>query len=120
MGTGINHLFRRGAVYWWPRRLPGPLKASWRCPSHARIARSLRTCDPDLARQRARRFSAAFDRVMLDVMTAEHPLTRKDLSQMLDVSGKGNCFDNAAVETFFKSLKAVKAAGNHRHLPIHQ
>ncbi|TCS31736.1 hypothetical protein EDC31_102289 [Acidomonas methanolica] len=57
---------------------------------------------------------------MLDVMTAEHPLTRKDLSQMLDVSGKGNCFDNAAVETFFKSLKAVKAAGNHRHLPIHQ
>ncbi len=26
---------------------------------------------------------------------------------MPSMSGKGNCFDNAAVETFFKSLKAV-------------
>ncbi len=26
---------------------------------------------------------------------------------MPSVSGKGNCFDNAAVETFFKSLKTA-------------
>ena len=45
------------------------------------------------------------------------------------MSGKGNCYDNAAVETFFKTIKAqadlAQVLGNaspdrNRHLPIHQ
>lgn len=30
----------------------------------------------------------------------------RDLGFRVSMSGKGNCFDNAAVETFFKTLKA--------------
>lgn len=45
------------------------------------------------------------------------------------MSGKGNCYDNASVETFFKSLKAGThlaaelanaASGGSFYLPVHQ
>ena len=46
---------------------------------------------------------------------------------MVSMSGKGNCYDNSAVETFFKTIKADLAetmayAKRSRagHLPIHQ
>lgn len=48
---------------------------------------------------------------------------------MPSMSGKGNCFDNAAVETFFKSLKAemlwrqtwpTQRQATGRYLPVRQ
>ena len=48
-----------------------------------RIARSLRTSDPVLARRRARACSAAFDRVIMQLM-AESARTRADLVRVLD------------------------------------
>jgi len=30
----------------------------------------------------------------------------RELGSQVSMSGKGNCYDNAAIETFFKTLKA--------------
>lgn len=58
MTTGHVHLFRRGAVYQWRRRLP-PVIVSILGRSH--FSKSLNTSDLKLARIRARRLSAMLD-----------------------------------------------------------
>ena len=58
MGTRHLHLFRRGAIYYWRARLPNGLREVL-CRKH--LVWSLRTPEPTLARQRARRFSVAID-----------------------------------------------------------
>ena len=79
MGTSVDHLYRRQSVYWWQRRIPLGL----RIESPYRIARSLRTADPGLARRRARACSAAFDHVIMQFMAESVP-ARADLVRVLD------------------------------------
>ena len=80
MGTGINHLVRREASYWFRRRIPLSIAAG---PEDS-VARSLRTSDPEIARRRARACSAAFDRAMLWVMAKDCLPTREELKRVLD------------------------------------
>ncbi len=79
MGTSVDHLYRRQSVYWWQRRIPLGL----RIEGPYRIARSLRTADPGLARRRARACSAAFDHVIMQFMAESVP-ARADLVRVLD------------------------------------
>ena len=79
LGTSVDHLYRRGAVYWWQRRLPVSLAVD----GPRRVARSLLTTDPLLARRLARACSAAFDRAILDLMSKDSP-SREDLVGVLD------------------------------------
>lgn len=58
MATGHLHLVKRGSRYCWRRRLPVFLG---RAVGRSHVCRSLRTADPAIARQRARRMSVAFD-----------------------------------------------------------
>lgn len=80
MGTGVDHLFRRGSVYWWQRRLPLALASI----SPRRVARSLRTKDFELARRRARACSVWFDLAIIQLMKKGAAPTRQDLSLLLD------------------------------------
>ena len=80
MGTGVNHLVRRAAGYWFRRRIPRAVASG---PEDS-VARSLRTTDPEVARRRARACSAAFDRAMLWAMTKDRPPTRDELKRVLD------------------------------------
>ena len=80
MGTGVDHLQRRGSVYRWRRRLPHRLAL---CPDHC-ISRSLNTSDPDVARRRARACSAYFDTAMMRLMAKATPPTREELASVLD------------------------------------
>ena len=80
MGTSVDHLYRRQSVYWWQRRVPLGL----RIEGSDRIARSLRTADPGLARRRARACSAAFDHVIMRFMAESLP-ARADLVRILDI-----------------------------------
>ncbi len=79
MGTCIDHLYRRRATYWWRRRVPAGLSQL----GLRRVARSLRTTDPALARRRARACSAAYDRAIVALMRRPNP-TREDLQRVLD------------------------------------
>ena len=79
MGTCIDHLYRRRATYWWRRRVPAGLSQL----GLRRVARSLRTTDPALARRRCRACSAAYDRAILQLMLRPSP-TREDLQRVLD------------------------------------
>ena len=79
LGTSVDHLYRRGAVYWWQRRLPVRLAVD----GSRRVAHSLLTADPLLARRLARACSAAFDHAILDLMSKASP-TREDLVGVLD------------------------------------
>jgi hypothetical protein len=79
LGTSVDHLYRRQSVYWWQRRIPACLSLN----GSRRVARSLRTADPMLARRRARACSAAFDHVIMRVMTLPAP-PRADLVRVLD------------------------------------
>ena len=80
MGTGVDHLQRRGSVYRWRRRLPHSLALR---PDHC-ISRSLDTADPDTARRRARACSAYFDVAMMRLMSNGIPPTREELARVLD------------------------------------
>jgi hypothetical protein len=66
MSTAQSHLARRGALYYWRRRLPEPLNAALR---RSHYALSLGTADPAQARRLARRLSVALD------LFAEHIAT---------------------------------------------
>ena len=79
MGTCIDHLYRRHATYWWRRRVPAGLSQL----GLRRVARSLRTTDPALARRRARACSAAYDCAIMQLMRRPNP-TREDLQRVLD------------------------------------
>ena len=79
MGTSVDHLYRRQSIYWWQRRIPLGL----RLEGPHRIARSLRTGDPVVARRRARACSAAFDHVIMQFMAESVP-ARADLVRVLD------------------------------------
>lgn len=80
MGTGVDHLQRRGSLYRWLRRLP---HAPALRPDHC-ISRSLDTADPDLPRRRARACSAYFDVALMRLMSNGIPPTRKELAHVLD------------------------------------
>lgn len=79
LGTAVDHLYCRGATYWWQRRVPSAIALD----GCRRLARSLRTADPAQARRRARACSVAFDHVMLRFMSRPAP-TREDLVRVLD------------------------------------
>ncbi len=80
MGTGVNHLVRREASYWFRRRIPQGI-ATGREDS---VARSLHTTDPGVAGRRARACSVAFDRAMVWAMTKDRPPSREELKRVLD------------------------------------
>ena len=58
MPTAHLHLVKRGARYWWRRRLPASLRQA---VGRSHVSRSLLTADPVTGRRRARRLSVAFD-----------------------------------------------------------
>jgi integrase len=84
MTTNHIHLFRRGAVYQWRRRLP-PVMASILGRSH--LSKSLQTADARLARTRARRLSVMFDslteRLERLAMAEKRLPTKPDLDRIL-------------------------------------
>lgn len=92
MPTRQNHLFRRGAVYVWRRRLPPPLAALL---GKTHISRSLRTQNPKTARRRAAKLSHVFG-LMFDHLSELMKQNLKPLSAA-DV-------DRFLVDTFVEIL----------------
>ena len=92
LGTSVDHLYRRQSVYWWQRRIPPSLGIQGPC----RIARYLRTANPNVARRRARACSAAFDHVIMRFMTESAP-ARVDLVRVLDTQHRRQWHISAAL-----------------------
>lgn len=85
MSTGHLHLVKRGAAYWWRRRIPAALT---RALGAAQLRRSLGTRDPVVARRRARRASAAFDdwwyEVEIDMIDGKPAPTPEQLNDIVN------------------------------------
>jgi hypothetical protein len=106
----IPHVIRRGAVYYWRRRLPSALAES---PRSGTLLFGLRTRDPRRARFLAGQITALADRLFVDAM--DQRLDHSQLQTLMSDNGvtcsmsrSGNVWDNAAMESFFSSLKTER------------
>ncbi len=105
-----QHLLRRGAVYYWRRRLPRRLAA---CGNRRHVLLlSLKTCSADRARRLAAHLDAAFEEIVI-AMTSTSPLSADQIDAMLRgvIAAHAAKLDRiAAIEKFGPGFDAAEAA----------